>query len=138
MNRTIFGSVETVTLPELRCEATAKVDTGAWSCSLHCTNIRVEDGVLYFTPVGDKSLTTSTTNYSERVVKSSNGHEERRYVVGMRAAINGVEYELDISLSNRKRMTREMLIGRKFLIENKILVDVNQTLERDTEAEMYL
>jgi len=138
-NREIFGSIETVAIPSLGVTNTvAKVDTGAWTGAIHCTNVREENGVLYFTPLGDETLATSTTDYSKRNVRSATGHIAERYIITVTLEIKGKTYQTTLGLSDRELLKREMLLGRKFLIENDILVDVKLTLDDDHEAEKYL
>lgn len=137
--RVIFGSIETVAIPSLGVTNTiAKVDTGAWTGAIHCTNIHEENGVLYFTPLGDEALATSTTDYSKRNVRSATGHVAMRYIIMVVLEIKGKTYQTTLGLSDRELLKREMLLGRKFLIENDILVDVKLTLDDDHEAEKYL
>jgi hypothetical protein len=139
MNRIIFGGLETVNIAKLGIyDVTAKVDTGAWSGALHCTNIKEKDNVLYFAPLGDEKLAISTKDFTKRAVRSASGHEQTRYVIPVVLEISGQNYHTMLGLSDRSEMQREMLLGRKFLIENNILVDVTLTLEDDYEAEKYL
>jgi hypothetical protein len=139
MERVTFGSVVSVDIPSLNIEGiTAKVDTGAWSGALHCTRIREENGTLYFTPLGDKRYSTSTKDFEVRQVRSATGHTQDRYIIPLELHIEGKKYHCGLGLSNRSQMQREMLLGRKFLIENNILVDVALTIEDDYEAEKYL
>lgn len=138
-NRETFGSIETVAISSLGIIAVvAKVDTGAWTGALHCTDIHEEDGVLYFTPLGNPDLATSVTEYEVRRVRGATGHVVERYIIPVSLEVRGVSYQTTLGLSNRKMLKREMLLGRKFLIENDILVDVTLTLNDDHEAEMYL
>jgi len=137
--REIFGSIETVAIPSLGIvNAVAKVDTGAWTGALHCTDIREENGVLFFTPLGDEVLRASTTEYSKRHVRSATGHTAMRFIITVVLEIKGKTYQTTLGLSDRELLRREMLLGRKFLIENDILVDVTLTLDDDHEAEMFL
>ncbi len=138
MIREVLGSIEVVRIPKLGIEVRAKVDTGAWSGVLHCTDIHEVDGVLHFTPLGDKKLTAQTKNFETRVVRSASGHDEERYNIAVVLEINQKTYHTTLGLSDRSKMQREMLLGRKFLIENNILVDVSLTLDDDHEAERYL
>jgi hypothetical protein len=139
MSRVTFGSTEVMSLPSLSIsDIIAKVDTGAWSCALHCTDIYEENGVLYFMPLGLKELASSTDEFELRQVRSSNGQAEERYFITTDVVIRGNAYHTTIGLSDRSEMQREVLIGRKFLIENKVLVDVELTLGDDHEAEKYL
>lgn len=138
-NREVFGSVETVAITSLGIPGVvAKVDTGAWSGALHCTDIYEKDGRLYFTPLGDTTLTTSINEYEIRAVRSATGHTIDRYIIPVTIEAKGKSYAATLGLSNRKMLAREMLLGRKFLIENDILVDVKLTLDDDHEAEKYL
>lgn len=138
MNREVLGSIETVKIPEFGIEVVAKVDTGAWSGSLHCTNIREENDTLFFFPLGDDSVAQSTTEYEKRTVRSTSGHIEHRYLVPVTIEVKGVAHKATLGITDRSEMTHSMLIGRKFLIENNILVDVTLTVDEDHEAERYL
>lgn len=136
--RQTFGSIEPVKIVFADVEVQAKIDTGAWSGALHCTHTHEKDGVLHFTPLGDEKCTTETTDYELRMVRSATGHAVQRYIVPFTLEIKGKTYHTTLGLSDRTLMQREMLLGRKFLIENNILVDVRRTLDDDYEAEMYL
>lgn len=138
-DRVTFGSIETVAVPSLGIAAVvAKVDTGAWTGALHCTDVYEKDGVLYLTPLGDPELATSTASYETRLVRGATGHAMKRYIIPVTLVVKGRPYETNLGLSDRQMLKREMLLGRKFLIENDILVDVTLTLNDDHEAEMYL
>lgn len=138
MKRETFGSIEPVTIKACGAVVQAKVDTGAWSGALHCTDIVEKDGHLSFTLLGDVRFQMDTDEYEERQVRSATGHEVRRFIVSFTLEIKEKTYHTTLGLSDRTLMQREMLLGRKFLIENNILVDVSLTLDNDYEAEMYL
>lgn len=140
--RLVLGGLETIAIPELGIhELVAKVDTGAFSGALHCTDIAVslKDGVptLYYTPLGDASLATSTQRFQEATVRSANGHEESRYLVPVTVVLRGRPYATMLGLRNRAAMRRDMLLGRRFLLEHNALVDVMLTKDIDSEAEEY-
>lgn len=139
----IIGSFEHVSLPELKIEDTiAKVDTGAYSGAVHCSSIRLikrkSDGVdiLRFVPSDNHHHVIETEQYSIVDVKSSNGHKAKRYLIETEMILQGKTYTVTIGLSNRSSMHREVLIGRRFLRENNILVDVriNQELDNDSNG----
>jgi len=139
-DRLILGSLTTVSLPELGIESLiAKVDTGAFSGALHCTDIHVErhddDEVLSFTPSGHGQLATSTRDFKKIIVRAANGHESIRYLIPVKLEIKGEVYNTLIGLSDRTSMKRDMLLGRRFLLENNALVDVSLTKDLDDEAE---
>ncbi len=139
MKQVIVGGIEPVSLPNLGVsEVFAKVDTGAWSGALHCTHIRVREGVLSFWPLGKKELKIHTSKFEVVTVRSANGHSADRYLIPVEIIVEGNSYETVIGLSDRSKMTREMLLGRRFLMENNILVDVARTKELDDEAERTL
>lgn len=136
MKQVIVGGVESVSIPQLGIsQLTAKVDTGAWSGALHCTNIRVRADVLSFWPLGHEELKTKTKNYQVVNVRSANGQDAKRYLIPVTLIVGGESYDTIIGLNNRSRMSREMLLGRRFLVENNIVVDVSRTKELDEEAE---
>lgn len=138
-NREVFGSIEAVSVPSLGIvDVVAKVDTGAWSGALHCTDVYEKGGKLYFTPLGKPELAASTDEYETRTVRGATGHAVERYIIPATLEIKGKLYQTTLGLSDRQMLKREMLLGRKFLIENDILVDVTLTLDDDHEAEMFL
>jgi len=139
MKQITLGSLESISLPALGVfDVLAKVDTGAWSGALHCTNIHERDGVLSFWPLGDKRLKIQTNEYNTTSVRSTNGQSAKRYLISTKVVIDGTEYDTVIGLSDRTTMTREMLLGRRFLIENNVVVDVSKTKDMDNEAEKFL
>ncbi|MEI7917768.1 MAG: RimK/LysX family protein [Candidatus Saccharibacteria bacterium] len=138
----IFGICEHVDLPELGLHGVlAKIDTGAYSGALHCSKIKVvirkSDGkrVLKFTPSDNHSNSMELTRFVSSYVRSSTGHRVKRYLFDTDIVIKGRAYSIRIGLSNRSDMNYEILIGRRFLCENNILVDarINQEFDIDKE-----
>lgn len=123
------GMLLQVNLPPLGIKSlTAKVDTGAYSGSLHATEIR-ETGsgtnkALHFKPHGKNSIVT-VEKFHSRTIKSSNGHRSLRYAIDTEVVIMGERYPITITLSDRASMKYPMLIGRKFLRTHGFLVDVS-------------
>lgn len=101
----------------------AKVDTGADSSSIHAENIEEKDGHLHFSIAG-KDLSTDT--YFSKKVRSTTGHQDDRYYVTLPIFIGNKAYQMKTTLSNRSSMTNEMLIGRRFLREHHLKVDVSR------------
>lgn len=123
------GMLLQVNLPLLGVKSlTAKVDTGAFSGSLHATKIKeIETNnakLLQFTPHG-KSSPVTADKFHSRIVKSSNGQRSLRYAIETDVIIMGRSYPITITLSNRDSMKYPMLIGRKFLRTHGFLVDVS-------------
>jgi hypothetical protein len=138
---TIFGSFELVSLPLFgMLDIVAKIDTGAYSGALHCSLIeefvRPSDKkkVLRFIPSDNKDYLTETNDYEVASIRSSNGHESKRYIIPTEVIIRGKRYTVNISLADRSKMQCEVLIGRKFLRDNNILVDTRLHQELDNDG----
>lgn len=137
----VFGSFERVSIPELGIDnVVAKIDTGAYSGALHCSSIKeITDPTgkkkLRFTPVDNHAHTTEVGCFCRSYVRSSTGHRVRRYLFDTNIVINSVEYSIRIGLSDRSDMNYEILIGRRFLRENNILVDVCKNQELDSDKD---
>lgn len=138
----IIGSFEYVNLPELGVKnEIAKIDTGAYSGALHCTDIKIvrrgiiRKRILKFTPLGVPELATETDTFIKTYVRSSTGHRIKRYIIDTSIELGGHTYPIRIGLSDRSDLKRSVLIGRRFLRENNILVDVRINQEHDDEGE---
>ncbi len=137
----IFGIFEQVSIPQLGItDVPAKIDTGAYSGALHCSKIREvvrkSDGkkVLHFTPSDNHSNAMELEKYGRAYVRSSTGHRIRRYLFDTDIVIKGKVYRIHIGLSDRSDMSYEILIGRRFLRANNILVDVRINQDLDTDG----
>lgn len=142
MKARVVGSFETVGLPDFGINGIlAKVDTGAFSGAIHCTDIKVvhrgkdREKRLVFTPLGKPSKTTEVTEFYRTYVRSATGHRVRRYIIDTRIEIKGVVYPIRIGLSDRSDMKKAVLIGKRFLRENNLLVDVRINQDLDDEGE---
>ncbi len=136
----IFGIFEHISIPVLGINnVLAKIDTGAYSGALHCSNIsevlRESDGkkVLRFTPLDNFANQMELEDYDMTYIRSSTGHRRKRYRFNTSIVIKGIAYPIRIGLSDRSGLNFEVLIGRRFLRENGILVDVriNQEYDKD-------
>lgn len=127
-----IGRVLNVDLPLLGIEALpAKIDTGAFSGALHATKIREvidKQGLkhLRFSPIGSPAHTIQIDTYHKRRVKSSNGVVSARYAIDTEVSILGRTYPIILTLTDRRVMKYQMLIGRNFLRLHGFLVDVNR------------
>jgi hypothetical protein len=143
LQRIILGSFEPVSLPEFGLEqVVAKIDTGAFSGAIHCTDIKVvrrgllRKQILKFVPAGRSELAKETEKFIKKHVRSATGHRVKRYLVQTNIEIKGQAYPIEIGLSDRSDMKRQVLLGRRFLRENNMLVDVNQNVQYDDEGEL--
>ncbi len=127
----VIGAFEKASFPEFGInKVVSKIDTGAYTGALHATNIRKEvvDGVktLYFSPFDHPEKVISVQDYRIKRVTSSNGHEERRYAIDTKIILDGNEYDILLTLADRSEMKWPVLIGRRFIRKNNLLVDVNR------------
>lgn len=134
-NLKTIGRLESIDFPDWELFGIdAKIDTGAYTSSLHCHHIESYDSE------GDKMvrfnlLDPSHETYNEKLfnlpvhktkmVKSSNGSTEERIIVKTNVKIFDSVFEAQLSLTDRSEMRYPVLIGRK-LIRNRFLVDVSQ------------
>jgi len=139
---TTLGCVERVSLPELGLKnIMAKVDTGAFSGAIHCTDIKivrrglVRKRYLKFTPNGDSALAMETDTFQKTYIRSATGHRLKRYIIDTTIQVQGKDYTIRIGLSDRTDLKRPVLLGRRFLRENNMLVDVRVNEEYDDEGE---
>ncbi|MEX2477423.1 MAG: RimK/LysX family protein [Gracilimonas sp.] len=140
-NLKIIGRIEQVDLPEWNFHALeAKVDTGAYTSSLHCHHIEPfkkdnEEWVSFYLldpdhdSYSDQKLEMPI--HDQREVKSSNGETELRYFVQTRIKFYDDLYLIEFSLTDRSAMKYPLLIGRKFLKKGPFVVDV--TISNNTK-----
>lgn len=126
----LIGRREFVYFPELELgPVEAKIDTGAYTSSLHCENITINyensRAILYFTLEQGTSKTYRFEDFTRKKIKNSFGEMEERYVIKTLIKIGRKKIRSTISLSNRDNMRYPVLIGRK-LLKGKFLIDVNQ------------
>lgn len=128
----IIGRKEKIDIPGWGLKnLDAKVDTGAYSCSLHCKILGEKhiDGIphIRFIPLAKKykarnaqEITAPISN--RKKVKSSSGHIEERYFIKIAIQIGPEIFETEFSLSNRTSMRYTILLGRR-LLKKRFLVD---------------
>jgi len=131
-DKTIIGSEEWCSLPTLGIPAIkVRVDSGAKTSSLHAFNIRQfrRGGTIW---VGfevhplQKNRRTIVRCEAEvvdkRIVKSSSGIGEKRYVVRTTLQFSDQQWPVELTLTNRDSMGYRMLLGREAMI-GRLLVD---------------
>lgn len=113
-------------LPALK----AKIDTGAKTSALHTHMIepfgssrrpKVRFSVRP-SPNATLEVVATADIIDRREVTSSNGVRELRYVIETRLRLGGREWPIEVTLTNRERMTYRMLIGRQ-AIRSDMLID---------------
>ena len=136
-NNIIIGRVERVNFPEWELfDIDAKIDTGAYTSSLHCHHIHVfkKNNKRY---VRFNLLDPSHEIYNEKLfelpvykskkIKSSNGLSEKRIIVKTTIQIANKNLQAELSLTDRSKMRYPVLIGRKLIRKGHFLVDVART-----------
>lgn len=126
----VIGRREKVDFPELGLfGVTAKIDTGAYSSALHCSDIKEKNGILYFTPLGSAhdeytGKEQQLSDYTQKEIKNSFGEVEKRFIIKTVVKIGRKRIKAIISLTDRGKMRYPVLIGRK-LLKNRFVVDVS-------------
>lgn len=130
MPKKTIGRIDKADFPTLDLlDIDIKVDTGAYTSSIHCHRYYEEDGVLKCL-FYDKEHTHYNRkiivfkNFDTTRVKSSNGLVQQRYKVKTKIVLFGKKYSIYLTLSDRNDMKFPILIGRKFLLR-KFVVDVS-------------
>jgi len=127
----ILGRYDRVDLPELGLvNIHAKIDTGAYTCSLHCHRAQVIDGKLEFVLLDEEhpeftGMKFVFPRFEIRNIKNSFGEVEKRYVIQTSIKIYGEEITTEFSLSNRGSLKFPILIGRKIL-RDRFMIDVKK------------
>ncbi|MBB6612342.1 ATP-dependent zinc protease [Pontibacter sp. Tf4] len=132
----VIGRREMVALPELDIEEIeAKIDTGAYTSAIHCSDIHEETGKDGRTVICVDLLDPSHPQYNHkklrfaeydlREIKSSFGEVQERYVIRTTIKLFDEEIEAEFSLSDRSDMKYPVLIGRK-LLKGRFIVDVSR------------
>ena len=128
----VLGWQEWIALPELGLPALkAKIDTGAKTSALHTYRIErfgtTKRPMVRFTVHPDPKrshleITASAPVIDQREVTSSNGERELRFVIATLIQIGAHGWPIEVTLTNRERMSYRMLIGRQAIRPN-VLVD---------------
>ena len=127
----VLGRYDRIDLPELGLtNIHAKVDTGAYSCSLHCQQVQIVDGKLEIILLDEEhpeftGIKHSFDTFERRAIRNSFGEVEKRFVIQTTIRIFGEDIVTRFSLSNRGSLKFPVLLGRKIL-RNRFLIDVRK------------
>lgn len=126
------GWREWISLPDLGIDwVKAKLDTGARTSALHAFRIKTfrrkgEHFVRFFVhPVQrhrHPEILCEAPLVDERIITSSSGQSDYRYVIETRLRMGGLMWPIEITLTNRDDMGFRMLLGRQ-AIRDRFLVD---------------
>ncbi|MFI2742882.1 30S ribosomal protein S6--L-glutamate ligase [Zhouia sp. PK063] len=131
-DKIVVGSEEWVMLPQLEIPAIkVRVDSGAKTSTLHAVNIEpfqrgtetwVSFDVLPIQRNGKKIIHCEARVIDKRIIKSSTGTKESRYVIKTSFKIGDFSFEIELTLTNRDSMGYRMLLGREAMM-GRMLVD---------------
>jgi ribosomal protein S6--L-glutamate ligase len=131
-NKIILGSEEWCSFPEIGIPAIkARVDSGAKTSALHAINIApfIKEGENWvkfdINPIQNNLKTVihcEARLIDKRIVKSSSGFREQRYVIQTNLKIGNDSWNIEMTLTNRDSMGFRMLLGREAM-SGRILVD---------------
>jgi hypothetical protein len=127
----LIGRTDIVDFPKLNLLGiNIKVDSGAYTSSIHCHSIKEVDGELickFLDPKHPKYHKKKLIfkEYTQKGVKSSNGIIEKRYLIKTEILIFEKTYTIQLSLTERGAMRFPVLLGRKFL-SRKFVIDTAQ------------
>ena len=115
----IVGWREWVGLPEIsRPPILAKIDTGAWSNTLHASDIEViesspETRIRFRLEDGGRWVERPLFRW--RRIRDTGGHETMRPVVRTTIEIASRDFDVEVCLADRSQLKHRMILGRNFL-----------------------
>ena len=131
-SKIIVGSEEWCSFFQLGVPAIkARIDSGAKTSSIHAFNIKTfkRNSALWVSfdihPLQHNRRTTihcEAPVADKRLIKSSNGTSEKRYVIKTPFSYNNQTWEVELTLTNRDSMGYRMLLGREAM-SGRMLVD---------------
>ncbi|OHY82795.1 ATP-dependent zinc protease [Marinobacter sp. AC-23] len=151
-----LGFVEWVVMNDTGLRLKARLDTGAKTSSLHAVNVEgfEQDGQKWVKfqipladhkdhPVDDESnidqeeIILELERPVERTVliKRKGAPSQRRYVVMMDFCIAGTSHETQFSLTDRGNFSYPVLLGRRFMRDDNILIDSADSFIAKKECE---
>ena len=131
----LLGRRELVDFPDFALGGVeAKVDTGAYTSAIHCSDIRIEHDaqqrprlVVHLLDPGHEGADGRPLAFAEfalRDIRSSNGEVQERYVIKAVIQLYGENFQAEFSLSDRSDMKYPVLLGRSLLRQGRFVVDV--------------
>ena len=120
----ILGEIDKFNLSSLNLtNINARVDTGATTSSIHCTQIEKIENQVKCKLLNKIEIIKPISKIAE--VKSSNGEKATRYFIKSDIEIFNKIYEIELSLNDRTNMEFPLLIGRE-LLKKGFVVDVQK------------
>jgi len=118
----MVGWREWVGIPELDDEPLlAKMDTGAWSSTLHASEIEIIESdlenIVRFR-LGEDSDWIERPVSGWRRIRDTGGHETLRPVIRTTLEMAGMDFDIELCLKDRSLMRHRLILGRRFLRGN--------------------
>ena len=126
----IIGRKDVADFPRFGiCGVQVKIDSGAYTSTIHCAKVEENDGKLevVFLDKKDAAFTGEKVvfdEYSVKKVRSSSGQSQHRYKVKGNIVLFGKKYNTEFTLSRRTKMRYPVLLGRK-LLNKRFLIDTS-------------
>jgi len=141
----IIGGEEWCAFPGMNIPAIkARIDSGAKTSAIHASNIQKfnRKGFKWVSfevyPIQDTrriAIRCEAKVIDQRIVKSSSGISEKRYVIQSLMKIGNYKWNIELTLANRDSMGFRMILGREAM-ENRVFVDpANSNLLGDHSEE---
>lgn len=151
-----LGFVEWVVMQDTGLRLKARLDTGAKTSSLHAVNVEEfeqddQKWVKFQIPLADHTVQSaeedSNINHEEIIlelerpvkrtvlIKRKGAESQRRYVVMMDFCIAGTSHETQFSLTDRGNFSYPVLLGRRFMRDDNILIDSADSFIASKECE---
>lgn len=130
----VIGRSEYMDITDIALEVPAKIDTGAFRSSIHARDIEIKDEngkpVLSCNLLGHPCSPVlrpfKTDEFSQVIVTSSIGREEKRYLVTLKVKLGPKIFRTPFTLADRSNNLFPILAGRT-LLKNRYLVDVSKS-----------
>jgi len=127
----IVGNAEWCALPQLNIPAIrARIDSGAKTSSIHAVNIEefyknrqqwVRFEIHPLRIHTDVMIVCEAPVYDYRLVKSSTGVAQPRYVIETYIEMGGEKWTIQVTLANRRSMGFQMLLGRQAMTHRMLI-----------------
>ena len=127
----IVGNAEWCALPQLKIPAIrARIDSGAKTSSIHAVNIEefyknrqqwVRFEIHPLRIHTDVMIVCEAPVYDYRLVKSSTGVAQPRYVIETYIEMGGEKWTIQVTLANRRSMGFQLLLGRQAMTHRMLI-----------------
>ena len=127
VQKRVIGATATIMEKQSELLFSARVDSGAKSCSLHIEDYKIEDEAEKMRDNIGKVITFHIKNGNNEshwlpakiagyVIVKTSSHRERRYKVPLTLRYKDFEKTVLVTLNNREKMEFPLLLGRNFLM----------------------